>query len=922
MASSPSIIWSPHPDSNKFLVGGTELKLYEWIPATSDTPGSAHFLLSNIPKIVVMCADWSPDPYQRDLIAIGLITGKTLLVRMQSDIMDSPYPSSTDGINSPTPLYRNPSRSSTKQPPTLGVKMSRPCNVVSFSQTHPHLLACGLDKVRNDPCLLVWDVSQAIDGDTPTGTTPSTPHLTDRKFNSLGMDSSVPYPSSAYREQRPILQYGSSEAITSCTWSAHAGSPLLIAGMGYKYLRVYDIRADANAAPLQFSTKAVYGTSIDPFNPYRMASYNEEGVIKLWDLRKTNDSVLTLNSESSTKHALSKIAFSPTRPGLLASVSKDTPIVNLWDIQETSILQNAVPPTSYGSETSSGLRAITGFASSEPTDNTPHIPGSSSVPVLWRSRESAPSSKPITTFGFIPRMADDGSVPSLLTMHRDGQFESIDLEEASKMTWQPTGGIMATNGTELLSCGGYPAVRRFPELSRLHISDVRSQTDTYEMEECVPAEIRGNVIDSLGNDISVVMRKRVKMGYSMEYQKNLSITRDDHKLHELWAWLQKADELTKSGRADYTNQGVYFIWKGLAKGSTSPQSRKSSMSTKGVMRETPPDYGSPKKTLERLSAKEIPEDDDDMLGMVSTTKRIQRDLALKMCGFDYTKSELEQELIRLESIGEYDQAAGWAFFCGLTDRAIQALGSVRGTGEDDQQRKLMSAVLAGFQPGSADVNPTWRQLCESLSQDMIDRPYLRAIFAFISSNDWYRVLNEPRLSLKERVAVALRVLEDEQLTVYLEKSTERVIEEGDVEGVLLTGLSQRAVDLFEQTVNRYGDVQTASLVMSYVAPQKIKDKRVEDWVESYRGLLDRWQLWHQRAKFDIERGKRMNNASEIATPQVYVRCTYCSQTLGHSLQAQNVRNRDGKRMNVQTNISAGRASGKQKVTDMSSYTVK
>ena len=75
----------------------------------------------------------------------------------------------------------------------------------------------------------------------------------------------------------------------------------------------------------------------------------------------------------------------------------------------------------------------------------------------------------------------------------------------------------------------------------------------------------------------------------------------------------------------------------------------------------------------------------------------------------------------------------------------------------------MSAVLAGFQPDAMNVNPTWRQLCESLSQDMSDRPYLRAIFAYISSNDWYRVLNEPRLSLKERVAVALRVLDDEQV---------------------------------------------------------------------------------------------------------------------------------------------------------------
>lgn len=81
----------------------------------------------------------------------------------------------------------------------------------------------------------------------------------------------------------------------------------------------------------------------------------------------------------------------------------------------------------------------------------------------------------------------------------------------------------------------------------------------------------------------------------------------------------------------------------------------------------------------------------------------------------------------------------------------------------DQQRKLISAVLAGFQIGSSNTNPTWRALCESLSNDMTDRPYLRAIFAYIASGDWYRVLNEPRLSLKERLAVALRVLDDDKV---------------------------------------------------------------------------------------------------------------------------------------------------------------
>lgn len=53
----------------------------------------------------------------------------------------------------------------------------------------------------------------------------------------------------------------------------------------------------------------------------------------------------------------------------------------------------------------------------------------------------------------------------------------------------------------------------------------------------------------------------------------------------------------------------------------------------------------------------------------------------------------------------------------------------------------------------------------------------------------------------------------------------------------------------------------------------------------------------------------MNNASEVVPPQVYIRCTYCSQSLGHSLLVQSVRTREGKRMNVQANVTPAPATG-------------
>ena len=40
------------------------------------------------------------------------------------------------------------------------------------------------------------------------------------------------------------------------------------------------------------------------------------------------------------------------------------------------------------------------------------------------------------------------------------------------------------------------------------------------------------------------------------------------------------------------------------------------------------------------------ESEQDTLFMISTKKRTQRNLALKVCGFDYSQNELEEELVR------------------------------------------------------------------------------------------------------------------------------------------------------------------------------------------------------------------------------------------------------------------------------------
>lgn len=52
-----------------------------------------------------------------------------------------------------------------------------------------------------------------------------------------------------------------------------------------------------------------------------------------------------------------------------------------------------------------------------------------------------------------------------------------------------------------------------------------------------------------------------------------------------------------------------------------------------------------------------------------------------------------------------------------------------------------------------------------------------------------------------------------QLPRYTDKLTNEMKESGNLEGILLTGLTKDGVDLMESYVDRTGDVQTASFCM-------------------------------------------------------------------------------------------------------------
>lgn len=200
--------------------------------------------------------------------------------------------------------------------PTRNSNASKSCNALSFSTANPNLLAVGLDKVRGDSSLIIWDISNAI-----SWTSSNT---------KLGSAS--------------LAQQYSGDVVTSVSFLLDTPY-ILAAGVSGNSLRLFDTRTSGNTPFAQVQSK-VQGLAIDPFNPSRFASYGE-GSVNVWDSRSLAQPLLAFTSKDASADGarfypadtFSSIEFSSVRSGVLATLLKDANHIRLWDIK-------TVPPLS------------------------------------------------------------------------------------------------------------------------------------------------------------------------------------------------------------------------------------------------------------------------------------------------------------------------------------------------------------------------------------------------------------------------------------------------------------------------------------------------------------------------------------------------------------------------------------------------
>jgi len=96
--------------------------------------------------------------------------------------------------------------------------------------------------------------------------------------------------------------------------------------------------------------------------------------------------------------------------------------------------------------------------------------------------------------------------------------------------------------------------------------------------------------------------------------------------------------------------------------------------------------------------------------------------------------------------------------------------------------------------------------------------------------------------------------------------------------LILTGIdnSGKGIQLLQNYLNRTGDIQTVACLMAQVSKRKINHPQLDHWIYLYRNLLNQWQMWFERAKFDID---RVPNNETPPQPHVYVTCKFCNYSL-------------------------------------------
>ncbi|XP_063700886.1 LOW QUALITY PROTEIN: GATOR2 complex protein MIOS [Culicoides brevitarsis] len=252
-------------------------------------------------------------------------------------------------------------------------------------------------------------------------------------------------------------------------------------------------------------------------------------------------------------------------------------------------------------------------------------------------------------------------------------------------------------------------------------------------------------------------------------------------------------------------------------------------------------------------------------------KSEHRTKAILLCGWNVQDDGNSEVTLTKNGYHESCKAALIACFHLKLKQAVEILSKSHCESPDQSNVLRISAiVLENFNPDKH--NPT------NLLED-IKEPYLKAIFAFLNK-DYEYILEDTELPLSDRMGFALKYLSDSSLTDFINNQIKKCIEIGDLSGILMAGSSIEGVSLLQAYVDISDDIQSVALIASRFFTSE--PFRIQYWIQTYRDMLDGWNLFDQRAQLDI-----MMNSKTTRPKAIQLLCNFCGKSISSGFQEEN-----------------------------------
>ncbi|KAL9039909.1 MAG: hypothetical protein Q9214_004687 [Letrouitia sp. 1 TL-2023] len=745
----------------------------------------SHEILSTHHKVPAFRAfDWSS--YDQALVAVGQWSGEATVIRLNEE-------------NAPAL--------------SLPIKHQRLCNAVTFGRSS--LLATGLERVRNDFCLNIWDLTQRL---------PS---------------SSSVASSSSRSSAEPVRKFANSEAITSIKFFP-VQSDTFVAGVKGTCIRIYDLRESTGSASLQFQTTAVHNIQIDPLdeNYFASAGTQKDTTIQIWD-RRSGLSSLPPNLGVSQNQQGPILEFKRT---FKASVNATQP--NIWSLRyckgrsgylgalastgDFKIFETRKGSSSEAQDVSEyeatlKQRHLSPTAQQLEIKRVHHIEHAHDHPRYRRAEKTR-----IVSFDFT-NLAGPRGRPCAILLRGDQSTEIYELNGAPSA-------FSISSLAELVSCSAlsrpkasptFPLQRNSPsEAHVIRITPTANPTSANETTARVSEskssflslgasreetglsdyDAKIDIRDALAS--FTLRRRRCAEGYLFDCAKNIEIVADDLALCAMWDWVGRAKHIASEG----SERGARTLDKPPSAGNVSHAT----------------------KTLcEQL---ELPD-----FATAESAYPAHRRLCLHLCGFVFPGEHLDTTVNDFIRQNQTTKAAALAIIHNQPKLAFRALRSK----SPSAALRELSLALAGFVKGNTDE--TWNETVQDIASSLHD-PYARAILAFVRNGSWMDVLAETSLPLRDRLAVAIMYLSDVDLTTYIASTTHKCISDGDIEGIPLTGLTAQSIPLLQRYICKTYDLQSAILAIAHTCPRYFQSPLVALWREEYRSQLNTHRLFIQRVQ--------------------------------------------------------------------------